>query len=81
MEAFFGFLIITLVIVLVLFVPALIELKRPKDNGPRKIAGFQTAPFLRVEKEAEPCMSSKTVIAPVMVFESLFDMESSSSLS
>ncbi len=53
MEQFFVFLGFTVAIVLVLFLPAIIELKKPKDIGPRKIVGYKTGVLLQAKKEKE----------------------------
>jgi len=53
MEPFYVFLVVTVIIALVLFLPALFELKKPKDLGPRKIVGFKTGVLIQsVEKES-----------------------------
>jgi hypothetical protein len=53
MEPFYVFLGVTVIIALVLFLPALFELKKPKDLGPRKIVGFKTGVLMQsLEKES-----------------------------
>lgn len=53
MEPFIAFLSVTIIITLVLFLPALFELKKPKDLGPRKIAGFNTGVIIKsLEKDS-----------------------------
>ncbi len=54
METFFVFLGFTMIIVLVLFLPVLIELKKPKDIAPRKIVDFKTVLLLQTKKEVAP---------------------------
>ncbi|MGD6809395.1 MAG: hypothetical protein ACQCN3_06820 [Candidatus Bathyarchaeia archaeon] len=54
MEQFFVFLVFTAIVVLVLFLPSLFELKKPKDTGPRKIVGFKTGVILPTSNEQAP---------------------------
>jgi len=77
MEQFFVFIGFTVTIVVILFLPALIELKKPKDVGPRKIVGFETL-LIQAEKEL---VSSKQPVNSLSVVESLSDLEVNSSIS
>lgn len=60
--------------------PAIIELKKPRDNGPRKIVGFETAAFIQTNKEPElsmpPVKPPVTGAVPMMTFEALTNLES-----
>lgn len=78
MEQFFVFLGFTVIIVIVLFVPALIELKKPKDIGPRKIAGFETGLFTQTKKEV---FSKQPVNGSLAVSDSSSDLEVNSYIS
>ena len=56
MFSFILCLIAITIISLILFMPAFIELKKPKDNGPRQIMGVKLGycgPLLYVEDEAD----------------------------
>ncbi|XHH07546.1 MAG: hypothetical protein ACFCUE_08130 [Candidatus Bathyarchaeia archaeon] len=74
MEQFFVFLCFTVIIVIALFTPALLELKKPKDAGPREIVGFKTGVLLQAKREPE--FSSKALNANISdVFDSLTNLE------
>ncbi len=74
MEEFYGFLIFTIALTAALFLPALIELKNPKDSGPRKIVGFETNMFIHATKE-EPVKWSLNGARPIVTFDSLTNIE------
>jgi hypothetical protein len=75
MEPFFEFLICIISIMVALFLPALIELKKPKDVGPRKIVGFQNVGLLQVQKSLESGKSSKNVNLRAVALDSLTNIE------
>ena len=75
MAQFFVLLAFTIIGLVVLFLPSLIELKKPKDNGPRKIVGFEIGIFFHVPKEAEPIAQTLSGAMPVVVFDSLTNLE------
>jgi hypothetical protein len=79
MEQFFVFLGFTVVIVLVLFLPALFELKKPKDVGPRKIVGFEHGMLFQAEKEL--VFSKQPVNGALAALDSLPNLEVNSSIS
>jgi hypothetical protein len=75
MEEFYGFLVFTVILSVALFLPVLIELKKPKDSGPRKIVNFETATFLKAQKEPEMGKQSLSGNKPIFTLDSLTNIE------
>jgi hypothetical protein len=69
--SFYICLVAIAIISMILFMPAFLELKRPKDNGPRQIKSFKlayTGPFteneLKLEKAQVIKLSSALTLLP-----------------
>ncbi len=75
MQQFFELSVIALIVVAMVFLPALIEIKKPKDNGPRKIVGFETGVFLHTRKEPEPIAQTLSGNMPFVTFDFLTNLE------
>ncbi len=72
MFSFYLCLIAIAIVSVILFMPAFIELKKPKDNGPRQIMGDKLGyyrPLLYVEDEVpiEKAQASKLTLALTML--------------
>jgi hypothetical protein len=76
MEQFIEFLFFTIAIITMLFLPALFELKKPKDNGPRKIVGFEISSFSKNEnKSGVVVKQSLNRNRPIAILDSIPNLE------
>jgi hypothetical protein len=75
MEQFIEFLFFTIAIITMLFLPALFELKKPKDNGPRKIVGFEISSFSKNENTSVVVKQSLNRNMPIVILDSIPNLE------
>lgn len=75
MITFLMCLLCIILIILILFLPVYIELKKPKDNGPRQIVGFKadTGSILCLEEEIKFEPPLLTMLA--LIFDALPNLE------
>jgi hypothetical protein len=74
MEQFLGFLFFIIIVGVGLFLPSIIELKKPTDIGPRYIEGVENSIILKKGK-LEPVKHALSVNMSVIVFDYLTNIE------